>query len=635
MNPFARVALVATSVICVCATAQAADIDVMATQTSLNPVYGLNTLTADTTWTKDNVYIMTDRVYIPNGVTLTIEPGTKIYSTFDDQDTPEDKSDDEVGTLIVARGGMLIADGTASEPIVFDAIQTLEAERGVDHPLDNDSLIGPEPTVGSTGLWGGVVVLGNAYVANTAGDGTNIGNKLIEGFVPTGFVDGDGDGRPDALEYGFDLTTNTHEGGTTFAQDDEDNSGIIRYVSIRHGGYEFGDDNEINGLTMAGVGRGTTIEFVEVVANVDDAFEWFGGTVNTNNLVAAFSGDDSFDVDEGHQGNHQFIFTIQNPNLGDNLGEWDGVGGADTDSTNPSVIPSNPQFFNVTAVGAGAASFTNSNLTKDNGLYIDDHFRGGLYNSVVHDVVNFAVSFSNDGLVGPGEVGFTNNTIGSIGRYDNVDAGTALNNAPTAYDFYVDGFGDPVDGNTVPGVNPMFTEYERTAEGYLLEINPVPATGSPLLNAPLSPVPVGLSAVSYRGAFGTTNWAKGWTYVSEQGYFGATEDPGTGEPPFVDVDNDGISDTLEASPELQALGFTVGADNSALFASLFTETSLQDLSANDIVVQKVGDDVTLLIPVESSTDLVAPFTPEGNATLLLEDVPADKQFYRFRVGPVE
>jgi hypothetical protein len=250
---------------------------------------------------------------------------------------------------------------------------------------------------------------------------------------------------------------------------------------------------------------------------------------------------------------------------------------------------------------------------------------------VIHDVVNFAASFSNDGLVE--EVGFANNTIGTIGQFDGSDAGSALNNAPTGYNFYVDGLGDPVDGNTAPGVSPMFTEYERTAEGYLLEINPVPATGSPLLNAPLSPVPVGLSAVSYRGAFGTTNWAKGWTYVSEQGYFGATEDPGTGEPPFVDTDNDGISDDLENSPALQALGFNVGTNDAALFASLFTETSIQDLSADDIVVQKVGNNVTLSIPVESSADLVPPFTPVGNATLLLEGVPADKEFYRFRVAP--
>ena len=108
-------------------------------------------------------------------------------------------------------------------------------------------------------------MLGSAYIAHTDSNGVNIGNNIIEGFLPATAVDNDSDGRDDILEYGFD---------ETFARDDADNSGVVRYVSIRHGGYEVGDGNEINGLTLGGVGTGTVIEHVEVVSNQDDGIEF-------------------------------------------------------------------------------------------------------------------------------------------------------------------------------------------------------------------------------------------------------------------------------------------------------------------------------------------------------------------------
>lgn len=209
--------------------ASGADVDVIATQTAFNSTYGLDTLAADTTWTPDNVYILTDRLYVPNGLTLTIEPGTKIYSTFDDKGTTAGETateDDSVGAVIVARGGRIVADGTAEEPIIFDALQTLEAEKGVDLAYDPDDVAGPAPTATTSALWGGVVILGNAYVARTDENGENIGNDIIEGFTPSGATDVDGDGS-DILEYGYDAQ---------FARDDVDDSGILRYVSIRHGG---------------------------------------------------------------------------------------------------------------------------------------------------------------------------------------------------------------------------------------------------------------------------------------------------------------------------------------------------------------------------------------------------------------
>ena len=124
-------------------------VDVIETQTAQNATYGVDTLSGNQIWTADKTYILTDRVYVPNGVTLTIEPGTKIYSTFDNKNTTtgsDATNDDSVGVLIIARGGKIMAQGTETAPIVFDALQSLEAELGVDLPYDPDTIAGPAPS---------------------------------------------------------------------------------------------------------------------------------------------------------------------------------------------------------------------------------------------------------------------------------------------------------------------------------------------------------------------------------------------------------------------------------------------------------------------------------------------------------
>ncbi|MGD9418552.1 MAG: hypothetical protein Q7R22_006400, partial [Verrucomicrobiota bacterium JB025] len=618
------------------ATAMPTMVDVVSEQTSVNATYGLATLSGDTTWTSDKVYILTDRVYVPDGVTLTIEPGTKIYSTFTNVNDDDDTSNDLVGSLIVCRGGMLEAEGTAAEPIVFDAIQTLEVERGVDLAYDDDALIGPMPSPSSNGLWGGLVVLGNAYIAVTDSNGDNIGNKVIEGFVPTGFIDGDGDSRPDVLEYGYDSTTNTV--GATFAQDDADDSGTIKYVSIRHGGYEFGSDNEINGLTLAGVGSGTEVEYVEVVGNADDGVEFFGGTVNTSHMVVAYCADDSFDIDEGHQGTHQFWFTIQNPNFGDNLGEWDGVGGASKGSTNAGVIRSNPKIYNATMIGAGADSFTNSDDAKDNGIYMDDYFNGQVYNSVITDSVNFLTSFASDG--DGGGIVFDSNTVGEFGQYDGSDAGSVLAASPTGYYVSQSGFSlVPNNDNTDPDSDPMFTAYTRTAEGFIEQIDPRPAAGSSLLSDSVaSGAPV---SAAYRGAFdGTTNWAAGWTFLDANGYFGgssSTDTDGDGltdaeeavigtNPALYDTDGDGISDGLEVIyQESKGLDPLV-SDASAVLTALSSESELLDIGY--FAAEISGDASTVTLKLEGSTTL-GEWTEEQDVSV---DAPSGTKFYRFSAG---
>ena len=232
-------------------------------------------ITKNTTWYSDTIYQLGGRITVVDGVTLTIEPGTIIKG--------EAGTGANATALLIARGGKLMAEGTTSLPIIFTSV--------ADEITPEDVLAGNfaspnlDPTV--NGLWGGVIVLGNATISasNTTGD---VSSVQIEG-IPTSDQNG---------LYGG---TNNH-----------DNSGVIKYISIRHGGANIGSGNEINGLTLGGVGFGTTIENIEVVANQDDGVECFGGTVNLTNVVSWNVGDDGFDTDQSWSGTLD-NFVIINP----------------------------------------------------------------------------------------------------------------------------------------------------------------------------------------------------------------------------------------------------------------------------------------------------------------------------------
>ena len=219
------------------------------------PVTG--TLTEDTTWTNDNIYQLNQKVVVGAGVTLTIQPGTIVKGS------PGTGS--LSSALIVARDGMINAVGTPSQPIIFTStVDNISCGQVAGSNLDAED----------RGLWGGVLILGNAP-ASFAGD---VEELQIEGI-------------PADDTFGL-------YGGT----DATDNSGTFQYVSIRHGGALIGEGNEINGLTLGGVGSGTTIDNVEVVANVDDGIEFFGGTVNASNLLVYAQGDDGLDIDQAYSG---------------------------------------------------------------------------------------------------------------------------------------------------------------------------------------------------------------------------------------------------------------------------------------------------------------------------------------------
>ncbi len=255
-----------------------------------------------TTWTNTNTYILDGRVAVCDGEVLTIEAGTIIKGKNGDGEM--------ASALIVAQGGQIFANGTAADPIIMTAVG------------DNGG-----NAADVRGLWGGLLILGKASTNNSAT------LNSIEGF-PSDYVQG---------KYG--------------GNDNADNSGSLTYVSIRHGGKDIGEGNEINGLTLGAVGSGTTIDYVEVIGNTDDGIEWFGGTVNAKHLISAFCGDDALDYDQGYRGQNQFVIVHQDPaaDAADRGGEHDG-GPSDNESGTPYATP---VFYNVTSVGnSGSRALT-------------------------------------------------------------------------------------------------------------------------------------------------------------------------------------------------------------------------------------------------------------------------------------
>ena len=217
-------------------------------------------ISADKTLDASKIWLLKGRVSVESGATLTIPAGTIIKAA---SGTGADAS-----TLIIARGGKIIANGTADAPIIMTSVSD-NIEVGGSYPTSGAAL-----NVETRGLWGGLLILGKAP-SSFSGDVTEL---QIEG-IPTSDVNG--------LYGGTDAT---------------DNSGSIQYLSIRHGGAEIGEGNEINGLTLGGVGSGTTINQIEVVGNVDDGIEFFGGTVNASNLLVWGQGDDAIDIDQAYAG---------------------------------------------------------------------------------------------------------------------------------------------------------------------------------------------------------------------------------------------------------------------------------------------------------------------------------------------
>ena len=261
-------------------------------------------INADTVLRKANAYILKGIVYIVGNHTLTIEAGTVIKGSF---------SGSDVAALVITRGSKIIAPGTATDPIIFTSLS-------------------PNP---QSGDWGGIVLCGKAGY-NLSYNGT-AGLYQVEG----GIDNANGDG----LAGSGDVVAPTPV--------PNDNSGILQYVRIEYAGYAFQPDKEINSLTMAAVGSGTTIDHIQVTYAKDDAFEWFGGSVNCSYLIAYKTQDDDFDTDNGYNGKVQFGLVMRDSLIADistsEAFESDGNATGTTAAPKTTAI-----FSNITAIGPRA-----------------------------------------------------------------------------------------------------------------------------------------------------------------------------------------------------------------------------------------------------------------------------------------
>ena len=232
------------------------------------------------TWVNTNYYVLRGAVFVRNGATLNIQAGTRIIG-----------ESGSVGTLIVERGGRLMAIGTREAPIVFTS----------DQPIGTRN----------RGDWGGLIINGRARI---------------------NFEGGEAAGEGDTGVYG--------------GNDDNDNSGVLRYVRVEFSGIEFSPDNELNGIAFQAVGRGTQVDHVQAHMSRDDAMEWFGGTVDGKYLVMSNAADDSVDWTFGWTGRLQYVAVTQRGDDADNGIE------ADNNEFNNNVLPrSNPQIYNITLCG--------------------------------------------------------------------------------------------------------------------------------------------------------------------------------------------------------------------------------------------------------------------------------------------
>ena len=295
-------------------------------------------ITKDTTLYAKDVNYLSGVVYITKGVTLTVEAGAKVQG----------KSGLDVASLVITRGAKIVAKGSAEKPIIFTSAS-----------------LNPQ-----SGDWGGIVILGTAKVNQTL---------TWKGAAVAGLTSVEGGINDTEVGYGL-----AGSGDAAFPTgNDADNSGILQYVRIEYAGYAYQPDNELNSLTMAGVGNGTTIDHIQVTYAKDDAYEWFGGTVNCKYLIAYKTQDDDFDTDYGYAGNVQFGIVLRDSAIADistsEAFESDNDGKGSTLSPKTSAV-----FSNITAIGPRIDPVT----AKGNTLYrAGAHIRRNSGISIMNSII--------------------------------------------------------------------------------------------------------------------------------------------------------------------------------------------------------------------------------------------------------
>ncbi|MBK8485045.1 MAG: PKD domain-containing protein [Saprospiraceae bacterium] len=392
-------------------------------------------ITVDTKWTADNIYELTGASFIYVTNNATL--------TIDAGTLIKGNP----AALVITRGSKLIAIGTAEQPIVFTSSKPAGQR--------------------TTGDWGGVLLLGKATVNCPGGECT--------------------------VEGGLDATLGKY-GGT----DDSDNSGILKYVRIEFAGIAFQPNNETNGLTLGGVGSQTEISYVQVSRGGDDAFEWFGGTVNGKYLVANKTVDDMFDTDFGYRGTNQFLLGISDPNVADISGS-NGFE-ADNDAQGSMNVPfSQALFTNATIIGPKLDSATVINSNYRRGFHLRRSTKQSIRNSIISGFPSAARLESGNSenyFLNSKELKIRNNIFGGYTKF--MDS-TSVNSA--------------IIGDSLLIRNRVFANLSGV--GLIAPSanipNALPAANSPALTgANFDSISSAAVKTTYVGAFGSTDWSKCW-----------------------------------------------------------------------------------------------------------------------------
>ena len=472
-------------------------------------------LSPNTVLTCDKTYLLDNKIYVQDGKSLTIQPGTVIKGVSTGTTAA-------ANAILVNRGGKIFANGSASCPIVFTAF--------------DDNLDGTYALT-NKGKWGGIILLGKAKnnlttaanysAAGTVGfAGTALNSASVTlgtgQVIPSGYNGGDGVGF---IEGFLAADSRNLYGMPVGYEDDNDNSGIMRYVSIRHAGATVGANNEINGLTLGSVGRGTTLEYIEVVSNDDDGIEFFGGTVNLKYATVMFNNDDAFDYDQGWKGKGQFWFGVKLDATtftgGDNGFEMD----LDDQKANPGTTGGRPVIYNATMIGNGSTTTPTGGGGGPFALQFKERAEGEIYSSIFANYksgVNIIKSLGtrtgaveayhnwtgvdNASAATPVTLKFECNTF--VGNTSTITVGGSAANVLAADNtkFAAD---NNVSVATLAGLDFTFAATGTTvSDQYNAQPNPAVATTC------VAPADGFFTPATYRGAFalGQTSWLTDWAY---------------------------------------------------------------------------------------------------------------------------